>query len=360
MIIDRYIMREVFKPTVAICTVLTFIFGCYIASRYLEDAVNGQLPGVTVILLILLRIAIALEVLLPMTLYLSVIIALGRLYGDNEMIAMSACGIPMVRILKSIFLVALVAGGIVACFSLYIRPWAWGQFFELKARALVNFDMTRMKGGNFYEIEDGERVIFADTVDGKKNLAERVFIQTKRDRNLQIIFAKKAMQRKDKRSGKLSLEFSDGNIYEFSLFKDQGRIMQFGTSVIVLEPKNIIQKDYKVKAAATEKLAHSDNLEEIAEWQWRLAAPLSTVLLALLGAMLSRSSPRQGKYAKIPAAILIFAVYYNLSAVMKKWVSQGVIGTMPGVWWGQILMAGLLLMFFLRPRLNKFFRRFHP
>ena len=355
MIIDRYIMREVVKPTVAICAVLTFIFGCYISSRYLEDAVNGQLPGFTVILLILLRIAIALEVLLPMTLYLSVIIALGRLYGDNEMIAMFACGIPMARVLKSIFFVAVTAGAIVACFSIYIRPWAWNQFFEIKARAILNFDMTRMKGGVFYEIENGERVIFADTVDGKKDLAKRVFIQTKRDRNLQIIFAKKALQHKDKKTGKLSLEFSDGNIYDFSLFKDQGRIIQFGTSVIHLEPKDIEQKDYKVKSAATTELARSSNLEEIAEWQWRLAAPLSTVLLALLGATLARTSPRQGKYARIPAAIVIFAVYYNLSAIVKKWVGQGVIGAVPGVWWVQILMAGLLLVFLWRPRV--LFRR---
>lgn len=355
MIIDRYIIREVFKPTVAISMILTFIFGCYIATRYLEGAVNGQLPGITVILLILLRIAIALEVLLPMTLYLSVLIALGRLYGDNEMIAMFACGISMARVLKSILLVAVVAGAIVACFSLYIRPWAWGQFFELKARALVNFDMTRMKGGIFYEIESGERVIFADAVDGKKNRAERVFIQTNRDREHQIIFAKKAIQQTDKKTGILILEFSDGYFYEFSRVKNQGRIMQFGKTVMPLEPKDIVQKDYKVKAAATKQLVHSENLEEIAEFQWRLAAPVATILLALLGAMLARSSPRQGKYAKIPAAILIFAVSFNLSAIAKKWVGQGVISTTPGIWWVQILMAVLLL--FLWPSHLTFRRR---
>ena len=65
MIIDRYIMREIIKPTVAVCSALVFIYGCYMATRYLADAVSGQLPGITVIILILLRIAIALEVLLP-------------------------------------------------------------------------------------------------------------------------------------------------------------------------------------------------------------------------------------------------------------------------------------------------------
>ena len=39
----------------------------------------------------------------------------------------------------------------------------------------------------------------------------------------------------------------------------------------------------------------SDNPEDIAELQWRLSTPLSTLLLALLGVLLSRTTPRQGK-----------------------------------------------------------------
>ncbi len=344
-------MREIFKPTVTICTALMFIFGCYIAARYLEDAVHGQLPGSTVVLLILLRIAIALEVLLPATLYLSVVIAFGRLYRDAEVTAMFACGISMARMLKSVFFVSIIAGMIVASFSLYIRPWAWGQFFGLKARAKANFDMTRMKGGNFYEIENGERVIFADNVDNQKNRAKHVFIQTKRDDTLQIIYAKQAVQYTDDATGNPILVFHDGYFYEFHQSGKEGRILRFENSTIHLGPKDVIQSEYKVKAASTEQLTHSKSLEEIAELQWRLTAPLSTILLALLGVPLSRSSPRQGKFTKVPTAFLIFAVYYNLSAITKKWVGQGVVDIIPGIWWVPMLMVGLLLVLLWQPRL---------
>ena len=348
-------MREIFKPAVTICTVLMFIFGCYIAARYLEDAVQGQLSGSTVILLIFLRIIIALEVLLPATLYLSVVIALGRLYRDAEMTAMFACGISMARVLKSVFFVSIMIGVIVACFSLYIRPWAWGQFFGVKARAKANFDMTRMKGGNFYEIENGERVIFADKVDNQKNRAKRVFIQTKRDDTLQIIYAKQAIQYTDDTTGKPILVFHDGYLYEFSQFGKEERILEFENSAMHLEPKDVIQPEYKIKAASTEHLVHSNNTEEIAELHWRLAAPLSAILLALLGVPLSRSSPRQGKYSKVTTAVLIFAVYYNLSAMTKKWGGQGVVDPIPGIWCVQMLLAGLLLVLLWQPHL--LFRR---
>ena len=169
MIIDRYIMREIIKPTVAVCAALVFIYGCYMATRYLADAVSGQLPGTTVIILILLRIAIALEVLLPTTLYLSVVIALGRLYKDSEMTALFACGVSTSRIMRPVFFVSLIIVAIVFSLSLYIRPWAYNQFFRLKAQAKANFDLTRMKSGTFYRIENGESVIFAEKVDHQRN-----------------------------------------------------------------------------------------------------------------------------------------------------------------------------------------------
>ncbi len=349
MIIDRYIIREIIKPTVTICTVLVLIFGCYIAARYWEDAVQGQLPGVIVFQLILLRIIIALEVLLPTPLYLSVVIALGRLYRDAEITAMFACGISMTRVIRSVLLISIITGMVVACLSLYIRPWAWNQFFYLKAEAKANFDLTRMKGGNFYKTGGGERVIFADEVDNQQNQAKRVFIQTKKNDLLQIIYADKATQYEDETTGEPIIVFQDGQLYEFPRTGEKGLILEFENSAMHLEPKNVIQPEYKVKATATKTLLHSNNLEEIAELQWRFNAPLSIILLGLLGIPLSRSSPRQGKYVNAPIAIIIFAVYYNFCAIMKKWVSQGLIGTMPGIWWGQLLLASLLVLLLWQP-----------
>jgi lipopolysaccharide export system permease protein len=76
---------------------------------------------------------------------------------------------------------------------------------------------------------------------------------------------------------------------------------------------------------------------------------MATILLALIGVPLSRSSPNRGKYAKITTAVVIFAVYYNLSALTKKWVERGVLDTIPGIWWIQLLLAGLLLVLLWQP-----------
>lgn len=349
MIIDRYIMREIIKPTVAVCGILIFIFGCYMATRFLSEALVGELPGTTIILLILLRIAIALEVLLPTTFYLSVVVALGRLYKDSEMTALFACGVSLVRVIRPVFYTALAIAVIVASLSLFIRPWAYDKYYKLKARAGANFDLTRMNDGTFYETENGARVIYAEKVDHQQDEAERIFIRTKRDDTLQVIYARQANQSLDRASGKQILVFTDGYLYEFSRTGEEGRVIQFDQSAIPLEPKETLRLKYRVKSAPTGSIARSDNREEIAEFQWRLSAPLATVLLAMLGVPLSRSSPRRGKYAKVTTAVVIFALYYNLSALTKKWVEKGILDTIPGIWWVQLLLAGLLLVLLWRP-----------
>jgi len=356
MIIDRYIMREIVKPTVAVCAILIFIFGCYMASRYLADALTGQLAAGTVILLILLRISIALEVLLPTTLYLSVVVALGRLYKDSEMTALFACGVSLGRVLRPVFYTSLLIAVIVASLSLFIRPWAYSQFFRLREYAKANFDLTRMNEGTFYETENGARIIFAERVERKQEEAARVFIQTEGEDKLQVILAGHAYQTTDRNSGTPILIFADGRLYEFTRLGKEGRVIQFEQSAMPLVPKEEFELKYRVKAVSTGKLLRSADNEEIAELEWRFSTPLATILLALLGVPLSRSSPRRGKYARVTTAVVIFAVYYNLSALVKKWVEKGILETFPGVWSTQLLLAALLMMLlWQRPRM--FFRR---
>ncbi len=356
MIIDRYIMREIIKPTLAICAILILIFGCYMATGFLMDALAGQLPGTTILLLILLRIVIALEVLLPTTLYLSVVIALGRLYKDSEMTALFACGVGTGRVLQPVFYSALIIALIVASLSLFIRPLAYDRYYRLKAQAQGTFDLSRMNDETFYETADGRRIIYAQKVDHQRDRAKRVFIRTERDDTLQVIHARRASQTEDPVSGKKIIVFSDGYLYEFSRTGDHGRVLQFEKSAMTLEPTENLLLRYRVKAATTRSIARSTDREEIAEFQWRLSTPLATIMLALLGVPLSRSSPRQDKYTKVTTAVVIFAVYYNLSALAKKWVEKGVLDTFPGIWWVQFLMAGLLLCLFWQPMLD-FFRR---
>ncbi|MDH3924353.1 MAG: LptF/LptG family permease, partial [Xanthomonadales bacterium] len=100
---------------------------------------------------------------------------------------------------------------------------------------------------------------------------------------------------------------------------------------------------YKTKSSSTFELLESDNNDDKAELQWRISTPLSALLLALLAIPLSRSRPRQGRYARILGAMIIYAVYFNLLDVSRTWVEQGTAST---IWWAPGALAALVALLY--------------
>jgi lipopolysaccharide export system permease protein len=353
MIINRYIFHEIIMPMVVILAVLVTIFASYSTMHYLEDAVYGFMPVPTVISLILLKVIISLEVLLPCTLYLSVIVGIGRLYKDSEITAMFASGISLARIVTVVLALSLSVAFIVASLSLFVRPWAYTQGFWLKEQAKAEFDVTQLKAGRFHKIGKENRFIFINKIDHKQNSAEGIFIQQDKkdeDNVIEVICAKEARHFQNRTANGQDILFLDGYIYEFS-HTGQGdwKITKFDQFTFSLWPKEITSIEYKVKAASTIDLTRSQAPADIAELQGRFSTSLSTVLLALLGIPLSRTTPRKGKYSKVAVAMLIYAFYYGLSAMAKIFVEQESIPTMPGIWWVQALLAGLLFILLIHP-----------
>ena len=93
-------------------------------------------------------------------------------------------------------------------------------------------------------------------------------------------------------------------------------------------------------------LLESSEPEHIAEMQWRLGVPLSTIILAILAVPLSRSAPRQGRYGGLAAGVLIYIIYVDLLAAAKVWVEREQISVYLGLWWVHLLflLVGLLLL----------------
>jgi lipopolysaccharide export system permease protein len=348
VILQRYIISEIFKPTVAILVVLIAIFASYCAVTYLAEAVGGLLAPDTIGLLILLKIGMALEVLLPTTFYLATIIALGRLYQDSEMTAFAACGVGMGGVLKPVFFLALPVALLAGAASLYIRPEAYEKIYRVRDQAQNEFDISRLSSEHFLEMQSGKFVFFAEDVQDKAQGAQQVFIRVAEGDQRQVITAQGMTQVQSDPAGRRMLRFRDGTFVQFPLNAQGGRVTRFERAEYPLPTEELSESRYRRKAAPTESLIGSERLEDIAEMQWRLSTPLSTLLLALLGVPLSQSNPRRGKFAKLGLAIVIFAFYYQLFVIAKTWVEKGVVSPLLGIWWVPALLAGLTVVLLWR------------
>jgi lipopolysaccharide export system permease protein len=350
VILDRYIAREIGKPLGVVCAVLIAIFMTYISARFLADAADGVLPPRTVLSLVLLRTVIALEVLLPITLFLSVVRGLGRLHTDAEMIAITAAGVAPLRVVRAVLALALGIGLVVGVLSLAVRPWAYEETYRLRAQAAVEFDVRRLDAGRFYEKQHGDHVVFAERYDSERDQLEGVFVHSEEDGAIKVIFARRAAQRVD-RNGQRSLVAHDGTYYRLSVGEGADRVGTFGRAEIPLAEDKDVALEYRRKSAPTAELARSTGRSDIAELHWRLSLPVATVLLALLAVPLSRTSPRQGRNARFGIAVLVYAAYFNLKSLAKAMVDNGTIAPFPGLLWVDLALA-LLVIAMLRPLLR--------
>lgn len=342
MIIDHYLRREIALPFFVVLLVLLSVFLSYSLTRYLIEANAGLLLPAEVIRLTLLKGLISLEVLIPLSLYLGVLIGLGRLHSDSEIYAMRASGISEHRALRPILRITFQLAVLIALLSLFVRPWGYEQMYRIKARAEASTEVERIRAASFYRFEESGRTVFVREIESDGRV-EGVFIHTQKDGDLQIITAPAGRLEYDVSPGFNRLTLTDAGVFK-RVVAGPDLFGEFGSLSLLIaagEPESAI---WKTKSKSTFELADFPSNDDRAEFQWRFSTPLSALLLALLAIPLSRGRPRQGRFARILGAIIIYAFYFNFLNVSRTWVEQGVA---PGIWWVPGLLSALVLAFYV-------------
>jgi lipopolysaccharide export system permease protein len=329
MIIDRYMAREVGLPFLAIASVLVIIFSTYSLTRYLVQANSGLLAAGEVLRLTLLRSLVSLEVLIPLSFFFAILIGMGRLYSDSEIYAMRSSGISEKRLMQPVMMLALVLAVVTGFLSINVRPWAYATSYLILAEAAATAEIDRIRPGQFYHFDGSGRTVFIEHISADGNDISGVFIRSSKGPDLQLITSVKGKLDNNARPGFNQLTLFDAFLFKQvqdapDLFAELG---SFSVWLPAGEPKPV---GYKTKASPTRDLLTAVSDPDRAELQWRLSTPGSALLLALLAIPLSRGRPRQGRYARVLLALVIYAVYFNVLDVSRTWVEQGTADT---IWW---------------------------
>lgn len=348
MIIDRYVSAEIARPFGISVGLLAAVFAGYSAAVRLADAAQGVIRVSSAAKLIMLNTLVALEILLPTALYLSVLAALGRLHGDSEMIGLNAAGVSESRIARPVLGVAVLVAVATGALSLYGRPWAYRESYRLESEAVSGLSIEAIEAGRFLALRDGRHVLYAGRVDRERRRLEEVFLQTDRGDTTRVIHARAATLTPAADGGGQRLEFHDG--YSFLLDRRGSADVRLRFGVLTVDLQTAIDATaYRRKAAPSASLARSARPRDIAEYQWRLSTPLATLLLALLAVPLSRGGPRRGRWRGYAIAITVYTLLFNLVIFARNLVEQGSVGALPGLWWAYGFAAALLGVLMRRP-----------
>ncbi len=338
MILRRYLLREVGLNFLGVALLFTLMFLSSTFIRLLTETLEGDYPAKILFTLFALKGVGNLVFILPLSFFIGVMLAFGRLYKDSEMVVFTACGVRPMQVLQAVAIPAVAVALLVAFLALWFAPWSEEQSSQLLDQAGARTEVEGIIPGQFNQFDDNGPVIYAERAEpGSKRLGG-LFVQFReRGKDMQLTAAKAYEKEQD---GARYLILLDGYRYEGKPGQPEYRIIKFSEHGILLREQAVVASARPRYAIATTELIRSATPADMAELQWRLAMPISALLLGLLAVPLSKTSPRQGRFGGLFLGIMIFVIYNNLLTVARSSLGKGETPAFVGLWW----VHGLLLL----------------
>lgn len=350
-ILDRYLIKEVFKTFLGVSVVLVLIIFANNFVLSLEKIVSGYFKSDALFQLMGFELLEMTSFIIPPAFFFSILISLGRLYRDSEIIAMQTSGVGPMTLYRAYLLAAVPVIILVSFLVLVSMPWAKYSLAQLEANQdRDNSTFASIEVGKFQELEKGETVFFAASGGDKDGELRDVFIQNRRNGQLGIISAKEAYQMIDQDSGQHYLVLKNG--YRFRGQPGQknfttSRFYEYGIRIRQIEKK---QASVGAKAMPSSEIWLSDNPKHRFEMQFRYSIPMAVLALTLLAVPLSRSMPRQGIYGRLLMAFIVYFSFMNVHKVAQKWMETGDTPIWLGMWWVPFLAIGVAILIEYRDR----------
>lgn len=359
MLIFRYLSKEIYAAAMATTLVLLMIFMMNQLVHYLHQAASGQITTKALFEIMSLQVPLLIGYLLPLGLYLGILTALGRMYVDQEMTVLSACGFGSTRLLAMIMTFTVAIAAIVAWLMLYLTPQVEWFRNKILSDAIATASLQKILPGRFQRMAGGDRVFYAESVSRDHENLYNVFLAQKQQADQgkpvqwDVLRARRAYEIEPVPNAGRFLLFENGHRYVGSPQDPDYQVMQFRQYAVRLTQSPAKMRESIKYWPTTRLLKKQRDPSAVAELHWRLALPIMTVILALIAVPLSKVNPRSGKFAKLLPAIILYIVYADLLFVARAWLIDHEIPLWLGMWWvhiGFLVLASLLLAFYLYPR----------
>ena len=314
----------------------------------LTAAAAGKIPLEIVFFTLLLRMPSFLEMILPLSLFIAILLAYGRLYAESEMTVLTATGFSNGRLLGYTLLPAGFITLLVAFFSLYLSPLGAQKMEDLYRKQASMTEFELLAPGRFQGTK-GSRVTYTEGLSEDKSQMNDVFIA---DGNT-LLLAKTGTQKMDPDTGSRYLELHDGKRFDIAPGKMDIEILDFELYGVKLSDATAERRKIKKEAVPTMTLFGSDNPRHLSQLQWRFSLIMMVPICAMIAFPLSKVNPRQGRFARLFPAIILFMMYITLLISLRGMLSKGNISPAIGMWWVHGVYALIAAGLFFIPEWNR-------
>ena len=350
MIIARYLSSRILLTCLAITIVLLLVVVSGRLATYIAEAADGRIAATILFPVILLRIPQFLELILPASLLLGIIISLGQLYESNEMTVMHATGVSQRRILSIAMAAATFVAFFVALLSFYLSPKGYSYVNDLIEAQGLQSELGTLAPETFYELENRGGTIYAGSVSSDRDSMSDVFVFRSKDEEgggLQtIIHAQRGFQELNE-NGARYFVLENGVRFEGVPGNADFTITQFDRYNQKIEKPDIgLDDPDNLETETVPTLLGLTGPEAQGELHWRLSLPVMTLLLAFVAVPLSRSNPRQGRYLKLIPGLGFYLGYVVLLNAGRDAVGDSEVSVLVGIWLPHLIVFLTALILF--------------
>ncbi len=327
MLFDTSVRRELARTFGATLVVILTIVITVFLIRTIGRAAGGEVAPQDVVLLLGYVALSYLPMMLALSLFIAVVLTLGRMYRDSEMAIWFASGVGLRRFVRPVLRTAWPVLAVVGLLLLFAWPWCNRMSLELSGRYAQRGDLSRVSPGVFQTSADGRRVFFIERDKSDGVNARNVFILTEKDHGESVTSA---------HSGRLETVGSDqflvlehGQRNEVDTQNGERTLSGFeGYRVLASEGAVRVAQSRPPKATETLDLIRDNDPRSQGELAWRLGLLMTAANLLLLGIGLSATNPRRASNWNLLLSLMTFAVYFNLNNISQAWVGAGKLSTL--------------------------------
>jgi LPS export ABC transporter permease LptF/LPS export ABC transporter permease LptG len=358
-ILDRYIVREVFRHALLGLIVFTFVFFVPQLIRLMELFVRHTGSGSQILKLFLCIFPAVFTFTIPMAVLIGVLLGLGRMAADSEIIALTALGIGRRRILLPVGVLAVAGLAVSLTMTLWLSPLALRTFRSIEANLIASQISFQVQPRVFDE-RFPQLILYISDVAASGTLWHGVFLaETGSESGSRLTLAERAIVLPDPSHGTLELHLQGGSTHEFHRDRpDRYSVTAFGQSDWPIEVNNLMpatQRRISTPERTLRTLVADDGpswLESRVELHRRLAFPFACLVFALVAVPIGTQPRRGGRAAGSLIAIAMIAGYYLLFVTGAGLARQGTVPPALGIWAANLILAAFGLM--LLPRMEQF------
>jgi len=354
MLFDSSTRSELAKSFGVTLVVILTIMLTQTLIKTLGQAAGGNVAPQDVVLLMGYATIAHLATMLILSLFIAVVVTLGRSYRESEMTIWFASGIPLSRFVRPVLRMAWPILLAVVVLELVVWPWGNQNSAELRDRYQKRSDLSRVAPGQFQSSRDGSRVFFIERDGDDAATGRNVFILASQHERESVTTASRG--RLDMEGNDRFLVLDHGQRNETQLNTGEKSLARFEQYKVLTDTQVLANaSQLPPKATATLDLLRQPTPKNQGELAWRLGLIFGGINMALLGVGLAASNPRRASNWNLLFALLAFVIYFNLINLSQSWVGNGRTSlprALIGVHGGAFVLA--LAVIWLRDNGNRF------